>query len=248
MKPEIKLTPEAHPLGLDGILIRFALQPHPNAIAAAQAFNAALNDQIPDGVIEVSPAMVSVLIRFDRAKVKRDLLAHDLLTLAIELTAKKIWMPSPSRRWTIPVAFGDENGPQLAEVSALMDMGQEAVVAEICERDLNVIAIGFAPGQPYVGLLPDHWDFPRMSALNPKVPVGAVVTAVRQIVMYSAEGATGWRQIGRSAIRTFLPDRTPPMPLKAGDAIRYSIASAAEIESLAEVGDGLGGARLEILS
>ena len=75
---------------------------------------------------------------------------------------------------------------------------------------------------------------------------GAVVVAVRQIVIFGAASTTGWRQVARTGFRTFVPDRETPMLLKAGDAIRYAPIGAAEIEGLMTP-DGMGGARLEIL-
>ena len=153
---------------------------------------------------------------------------------------------SKTRRWTIPAAFGGDHGPQLAEVAEKLGMSEDRAVQQICEADLRVLAIGFAPGQPYIGLLPRAWNLPRLAEMTPNVPVGAVVVAVRQIVIFGAASTTGWRQVARTGFRTFVPDRETPMLLKAGDAIRYAPIGAAEIEGLMTP-DGMGGARLEIL-
>lgn len=245
------LTPEALPAGPDGVLLRFALKPWPEAMAAAQQLVADLETHPPSGVVEIAPALVSVLLRFDPAQTDRAQLAQGLIararTIADHLALATPAPPAPTRRWIIPAAFGGEDGPQLAEVAELLTLSQDQVIQELCEADLRVLAIGFAPGQPYIGLLPPAWDLPRMSQLNPHVPAGAVVVAVRQIVMFGADSATGWRQVARAAFRSFRPEREPPMPLRAGDAIRYAPVSPSEITALAGHPDGLGGARLEQL-
>lgn len=241
------MAPDLLPAGPDGVLVRFALKPLPEAMAAAAVLAADLDTRAPVGAVEIAPALVSVLVRFDPAATNRAALARDLGDRAQRIVEMSAILPEPARRWTIPAAFGGENGPQLAEVAGLLDLTEEAAVQQICAADLRVLAIGFAPGQPYIGLLPEAWNLPRMAELNPSVPAGAVVVAVRQIVMFGAESATGWRQVARAGFRSFRPERDEPMPLRAGDAIRYAPVSAAEMATLAEAPDGLGGARLELL-
>jgi KipI family sensor histidine kinase inhibitor len=239
--------PEVLAAGPEAILVRFALRAEPAAMAAAQALAARLTTAPPAGVREIVPALVSVQIGFDSAVSDRATLAQELLARARAIVSVPAVLPEPARRWIIPAAFGGQDGPQLEETAALAGLSARAAVEAICDADLRILAIGFAPGQPYIGLLPEEWDLPRMQALNPAVPAGAVVVAVRQIVMFGAQSATGWRQVARAAFRSFVPGRESPMPLRAGDAIRYATAPADEIARLAETPDGLGGARLEIL-
>lgn len=233
--------------GLDGALLRFSLTPEPEAMAATQLLAADLEQRTPIGTVEIAPGLVSVFLRFDPAQVKRDDLAKDLLARAQQIIQGPLATPDPARRWTIPVAFGDENGPQLAEVARAVGCSPDAAIRQICEAELRVLVIGFAPGQPYIGLLPEAWDLPRQSELTPTVPAGAVVVAVRQIVMFGAASATGWRQVGRSAFRSFRPERKTPMPLLAGDAIRFAQVPSSDIDALEKHADGLGGAKLEVL-
>lgn len=241
------LTPEVLPAGPDGVLLRFGLTPEPAAMAAAQVLTADLEADTPPGVTEIAPALVTVLLRFDPALTRRADLAGAALTRAKRIAETRPAPPDPARRWTIPASFGGEDGPQLSEVAGMVGKSEQDAVSALCAADLRVLTIGFAPGQPYIGLLPEAWNLPRMSELNPQVPAGAVVVAVRQIVMFGAQSTTGWRQIGRAAFRTFRPERAEPMPLRAGDAIRYAPASADEIAALTGAPDGLGGARLQVL-
>lgn len=241
------LLPEILPAGADSVLIRFALTPEPQAMAAAQVLAAELDGDAPEGVIEIAPALVSVMLRFDPERTARAEVTAALRARLAGFDLRRVSPPAPTRRWTVPASFGGENGPQLDELAQLAGMTPEAAVREICAAELRVLTIGFAPGQPYIGLLPEVWDIPRMSAVNPFVPAGSVVVAVRQIVMFGADSATGWRQAGRAAFRSFRPEREPPMPLRAGDAIRYAPVSPQELNALAARPDALGGAKLEIL-
>ena len=83
---------------------------------------------------------------------------------------------------------------------------------------------------------------PRTSTLTAEVPAGALVTAVRQLVLFANPSPTGWRQIGMSAFRPFTPETDTPILLRAGDAMQFSRASADDIARLQASEDPKGGA------
>ncbi|MFN4170924.1 MAG: 5-oxoprolinase subunit B family protein [Pseudorhodobacter sp.] len=244
LKDSAATRPEILPLGPDGIVLRLGLRVTEAVTARVQALAARLHAAPPDGVQEVETALGSVFLRFDPARVSRaDLLPR--LAPFLDLPADP--QPVPVlRRWTIPAAFGGQAGPQLADLAARAGLTGQQAVADLCAADLRVLAIGFAPGQPYLGLLPEVWDIPRQSALTPQVPAGALVVAVRQVVLFANPSMTGWRQAGLCAFRPFQADRAEPFALRSGDAVRFVQVDGAALAALAG-GDGLGGARLEML-
>lgn len=245
VQDEPPTRPELLPLGPDGIVLRLGLRASEVVTARVQALAARLRAAPPDGVTEVATALASVLIRFDPARVARADLIRTLEPF-LDLPAR----PDPPRllrRWTIPAAFGAEAGPQLADLAARTGLSERAAVDALCAADLAVLAIGFAPGQPYLGLLPEAWDIPRQTDLTPQVPAGALVVAVRQIVLFANASMTGWRQAGLCAFRPFDPNRAEPFALRGGDRVRFVPVAASDLSGLAG-GDGLGGARLERLA
>ena len=238
------LTPELLPFRDDALLVRFARVASPQASGAVQSFTAALADVLPKGVVETAPALASVLIRFetDTGVAKAIHTAVQLLLQSRDWAAAP--SPKASRTWHIPACFAGEYAPQLAEVADLAGLTPEKAVNEVLETDIRVLAIGFAPGQPYLGLLPERWGFPRQEALTPKVPAGALVAAVRQLVLFANESPTGWRQIGQTAFRPFQPEEEVSFPLRAGDAVRFHAVSPSEFDAL-RLGGPMGGARVE---
>ena len=229
-----------HPLGQDGILVRFG-DGFSAAPATALAFGAAVRGAAIAGVTEVATALTSAFVRFDPAATGRAALATRLRAL---LDAPPAAAADLSRRlWTIPASFGGDSGPQLAEAARQAGLSPEDAIAEIAASEVSVLAIGFAPGQPYLGLLPDRWDLPRLTALNDQVPAGALVVALRQMVLFGNPSATGWRWIGTCAFAPFRADRAEPFALRAGDTIRFTPTDAATVARLtANQDDGLGGA------
>lgn len=232
MKP-----PEILPLGLDAVVIRYATVFSEAANRAAQALAATLEAAPLPGQTEVAPGLGSVLLRFDRRVTTQAALAA---ALAHRLDTPAPAPPAP-RHFLVPACFGGPAGAQLAETAARAGRSETALITELCNTELRVLALGFAPGQPYLGTLPAHWQMPRREALTPRVETGTITTAIRQIVLFAAPSPTGWHALGRCALRPFAPEAAEPFALRPGDRLRFTPASADEIAALAATGDPAGG-------
>jgi allophanate hydrolase subunit 1 len=92
---------------------------------------------------------------------------------------------------------------------------------------VRVLAVGFAPGQPYLGPLGEEWNLPRLKALQ-QVPAGALVQAISQFVLFTGPAPTGWRHVGQTAFRCFRPDGAVPIPLTPGDEVVFTPVSKPE--------------------
>lgn len=237
-------TPEFSPLGTDGILVRFARQLSDAANTRALGFRDQVTQAALPGVTEVASSLVSVRVAFDPATTTRAQVTQALEALLAQSAASGL---SPRRLWHIPVAFGGDNGPQLREAADLAGVSAKQAVAEMTATPLRVIAIGFAPGQPYLGMLPDHWDIARQSELTPHMPSGAIVVAVRQLIIFCADAPTGWRHIGQSAFRVYQPESPEPFAFAPGDAVQFHAIADSDLSALQNRTDTNGGARCEVL-
>ncbi|MFQ1699477.1 5-oxoprolinase subunit B family protein [Loktanella agnita] len=236
--------PEFCPLGVDGILIRFARTLSEAANRRAIGFRDLVSTRALPGVTGAASSLTSVRVAFDPAITDRATLRTRLQDLLTDATAEDI---SPKRRWDIPVAFGTENAPQLAEAAALAGLTPDQAIAEITAYTVRVIAIGFAPGQPYLGMLPPHWDIARQSELTPRMPNGALVAAVRQLIIFAADAPTGWRHIGQTAFKVYDPDREEAFAFTPGDAVRFNAVSDSALADLRANTDTNGGATCTVL-
>lgn len=239
------IIPEIRPLGLDGVIVRFAFHVSDEASAAVQAMLADLETSDFDGLTEIVPSLASVYLRFDTERYPRAAALKAIENLVSSRDWSRATVPQPNRTWRIPVSFGGNRGPELSEAATLSGSTESAAIEALVSADLRILAIGFAPGQPYFGLLPTEWDIPRKSELTPKVPAGALVVAVRQLVLFANPSPTGWRQIGYTPFRPFDLARAEPSVLQTGDAIRLIRVREDDIASIERSGDPLGGATLE---
>lgn len=223
------------------MLVTFADTLGDAANRAALAFRARIDAEGWDGVRETATSLCSAYVAFDPG-----VLPHAALrTRLFDLLEREDWsdaaLPDGRRRWTIPACFEGDHAPQLADAADRAGLSPERAVAEICADPLRALALGYAPGQAYLGTLPEHWNLGRQTDLTPHVREGAVVTAVRQVIVFATSGPTGWRQIGMTRFKGFRPDSADsPIALAPGDEVKLRPVSSAELDRLAGSGPDAG--------
>lgn len=233
-------------VGLDGLLVSFGDALSEPANRAALAFRAAVERATPKGVEESATSLVSTFLRFDALRVDAEDLRGDLQTLLDSRDWYAADLPEGRRLWRIPTVYGTDLAPQLAEAAEAAGLTAEAAAQEIASTRVRVQTIGFAPGQPYLGELPEAWDIPRQTALTDRVPIGALTVAIRQLVLFSVTTPTGWRHIGQTAFRLFRPDSDTPFVLRPGDEVIFEATDRETYERLRKDGPD-GGARSEVI-
>lgn len=132
----------------------------------------------------------------------------------------------------VPVCYGGEFGPDLAEVAAFHGLTEEEVVRRHTAPTYHVYMIGFTPGFPYLGGLDPMLFTPRKAAPRPKVPAGSVGIAEQQTGIYPIESPGGWQLIGRTPLKLFDVHRDPPFLVEAGMAVRFYAVSREAYENL----------------
>lgn len=238
--------PRIAPVGIAGLLVRFADRLSEPANRAALALRAAIEAEGIDGVEEVATSLTSTFIRFDPLHLDHASLTAQLQALLDTQDWTRAVLPRGRRHFRIPCVFGTDLAPQFDEAAVAAGLSPEAAVESLTTARPRVLTIGFAPGQPYTGQLDPAWDIPRQTALTPRVPEGALVVAIRQLIIFSAPTQTGWRHIGQTAFRCFRPEAEDPFALRPGDEISLRAITPAELERI-RAGDssGQGGADVE---
>lgn len=209
------LKPRFMPLGDSALLVRFGDRLDEAANRAAIGFAARLAAAPPEGVGEITPNLVSVLLSFNPAATSADRVAAEL-----RLLPPDAWEAGDMAGdlHTLPVAF---DGEDLAEVAGLLKLDGAAFIALHNGSPLRVLATGFAPGFVYCGFHPAALHVPRRTSVRPVVPAGTVLFAAGQTAVAATAIPTGWHVIGHTAFRNFDPSAEPPATLRPGDRIRF---------------------------
>ena len=113
-------------------------------------------------------------------------------------------------------------------------MTPEEVIKKHTSGDYLVYMIGFAPGFPYVGGLPEEIATPRRKTPRLVIPKGSVGIAGKQTGAYPLETPGGWQLIGRTPLELFRPhDMEHPSVLAAGDRLEFYAITPEEFTEIA---------------
>lgn len=126
-----------------------------------------------------------------------------------------------SRAIEIPVLYGGDAGPDLGRVAEHCRMSEKQVVELHASVDYVVWFIGFQPGFPYLGGLPEALATPRRAEPRVRVAAGSVGIGGAQTGIYPLETPGGWNLIGRTDLALLNPRLAEPSLLRPGDTLRF---------------------------
>lgn len=123
----------------------------------------------------------------------------------------------------LPVVYGGEAGPHMADVVAHTGLAPEEIAAIHAEPTYPVYALGSHPGYCYLGGMDARIATPRRKVPVVRIPGGAVSIGGSQTGVSASDGPSGWNTIGSTTMCFFDPSRDPPVLLQPGDSIRFRI-------------------------
>ncbi len=130
----------------------------------------------------------------------------------------------------VPVCYGGELGPDLADVAQIAGCSESEVVALHSGAMYRVFLVGFVPGFPYMAPVDPRLAMPRRSTPRTRVPPGSVAIAAGQTGIYPTETPGGWHLIGRTRVKPYDPSRQPAFLFKPGDLVRFHPIARAEFD------------------
>lgn len=191
----------------------------------------AIHTSVPAGVTGIVPALRSITLHYDPARVSFATLARHLADAVDAL----VITPEPRRDpVVIPVCYGAAFGPDLDDVASAHGVTAEAIVDWHTAPRYTVAMIGFLPGFPYLDGLPTALHTPRRSTPRTAVPAGSVGIGGSSTGVYPFVSPGGWHLIGRTPLTLFAARRDPPSLLSAGDAVRFEPISAATFHQMSD--------------
>ena len=215
------------PVGDMGLRIEFGPGDGTLHVAQAQALAEALAGDPPPGMVEAVPAFGTVTVFYDRGRIADFVAFRDGLTArAYALT------PQPGgggRLLVVPVCYAPDCAPDLDRVAARAGLSVAEVVARHSGADYCVTAVGFTPGFPFLSGLPEALHTPRLATPRAVVPAGSVGIGGRRTGIYPLASPGGWNLIGRTPLRLFNEQASPPAVLGVGDRVRFRVITREEL-------------------
>ncbi|KQW55782.1 5-oxoprolinase subunit PxpB [Variovorax sp. Root411] len=208
-------SPRLHLLGDAALLCEL---PAPATLVQQQRIWAlARQAQQWPGVGETLPGMNNLTLTFDPTAIDLDTLAANVFEAWPKLAPGAV----EGRLVEIPVAYGGEDGPDLANVAAHTGLTPAEVVRRHSGAEYVVYLLGFLPGFAFMGGLPPELATPRRAEPRTAVPARSVGIGGEQTGIYPLVSPGGWQLIGRTSLELFDPTAESPTLLRPGDRVRF---------------------------
>ena len=210
-------------MGDRSLLVELGDEISPSVNQRVQELFTAMDMHPVDGVRELVPSYRSLLVIYDPLNISPADLKHTIRDTYQNLDQAEL--PEP-RTIDIPIVYGGEQGPDLESVAQYHHITPQEVIDYHTRPTYRVYMIGFTPGYPYLGEVPDAISTPRRETPRILVPQGSVGIAQKQTGIYSVDSPGGWQIIGWTPVDLFDPQAQPPSLLMMGDRVRFQAISA----------------------
>jgi inhibitor of KinA len=214
-------------MGDRGLLLEFGDEISREINEKVRRMVLAIQAEAIEGIIETIPTYRSLLIIYNPVILPMEDLKKRLKRIEGGLQQTPLPEPKLTR---IPVVYGGNYGPDLEEVAKYLHVSPEEVAQLHCSKPYLIYMIGFMPGYPYMGELPQALVTPRLKTPRLLVPKGSVAIAQRQTGIYSMESPGGWQILGRTPVELFHPEKDPPALLQMGDFVQFHQISEKEFK------------------
>jgi len=173
-------------------------------------------------VREAVPGMNNLMLTFMQAP------RNEAALEALEARLHAAWdaaeaLPLEGRVVELPVVYGGEGGPHMADVVLHTGLSVEEIVDLHSTPVYPVYALGSHPGYCYLGGMDPRIATPRRKVPVLSIPGGAVSIGGAQTGVSASAGPSGWNTIGSTSMSFFDPTQDPPAMLQPGDMIRFRV-------------------------
>ncbi len=211
-----------------GFYLPFAKKP--DVIASARALNAlkAMRQNLLSGVTEIIPSYLNIYFEFEaRVTTKKVVQAW-----ANSYLSRNWQQPTQPQTVEIPVEY---NGIDLDFIAEKTGLTIAEVIRLHASQMYHTFAVGFTPGFPFLGVLPEALHLPRRATPRAKVQAHSVAMALGQTGVYPFSSPGGWHILGTAGVAMFDPHRDRPFWVEAGDSVRFVPTQSAQIPKLEPV-------------
>lgn len=227
------MTPRLLDAGDGAVTVEFGTSISPELVAEVTALDAQVSQARERGelagVIETMPTFRSLTVLYDPLHTSRAELDPVLLSLAGRPAESQI---VPPRCWRLPVCYGGAFGADLDDVAAARGLSADDVIRLHASAEFTVYMLGFMPGLPFMGGLPEALSMSRRKEPRVRVPAGSVGITGPLTNVYPWESPGGWQLLGRCPVPMFDLALPSPVLLAPGDRVRFEAVRPARYAEL----------------
>jgi inhibitor of KinA len=217
--------------GTHAMLVEWEQRIHPTINSEVIRLYQKIKEQGIKGIQYLIPAYCSLTIGFDNTSMNYNQLLERVQQL-LQTTHNN--EEAIGRNLLIPVCYEQPFALDIDIVAAQTNLPVSEIIRLHTSTTFQVYMLGFLPGFPYLGILPESLKCERHAIPRTKVPAQSVGLAGLQTGIYPSDAPGGWMIIGRTPIPIFDANSSNPFHFRVGDKVRFYDISSQEFEAFAE--------------
>ena len=217
--------PTFRPMGDRSFLVELGDEISPGVNRSVQELFTGLDKKQSQGILELVPSYRSLMVIYDPLLTTSSDVKNTIVEVFEQIGRSQLNEQSIKK---IPVVYGGDHGPDLEWVAEYHNLTAKEIVQFHIQPTYRVYMIGFTPGYPYLGEVPEDIVTPRRQTPRTRVPKGSVGIAQKQTGIYSVDSPGGWQIIGWTPVNLFDPLGDPPSYLSMGDQVQFYEITAEE--------------------
>lgn len=191
------------------------------AIGAVHLLATSIEEVLGEELIDIVPAYDSIAV-FTNASLTA--LAKRLGSLSDSSVGAQF----TPKTMELPICY--ELGLDWDELSSHSQLSRETIIDIHLTGSYRSLFMGFTPGFVYAEGLDKRLTCPRKESPRPRIQAGSVGIGGSQTGIYSLESPGGWNIIGRTPVRLFDADKSPPSQIEVGSRFTFKRISHQEFE------------------
>lgn len=214
--------------GSNGILIQLSQAIDPEVNSRINQLNAKLESL--SEVTYTIPAYCSITVVYNPLITGFEIL-KDKIT---QWNVANLAISTKERKYRIPVCYEGEYAPDMKEVSLTTGLSPEEIISLHTSTHFLVYMMGFIPGFPYMGKIPDPLYCKRKANPRKQVAEGSIGLAGSQTGIYPTKAPGGWQLIGKTPLPIFTAEDKNPFFFKMSDKVRFYAISTEEYQHMSQ--------------
>lgn len=225
--------PRFVPVSDHALLVEFAEAIGPDPAQEVLCLDNKINDHRPEGVIEVIPALVNLMVIFDPLVTDHNSVEQAVIPLMSDQTNAS----ASAAHHQIEVCYDPDFAPDLPTIANVTGLDRTALINAHLDAEYRVGMYGFAPGYAYLTGLDPALHLPRKETAIRDIPAGSVIVAGGQCLVTTLTMPTGWSIIGRSPTQILRASDARPFLFNVGDHVSFTRIDRATFE--ARISEGM---------
>ena len=184
------------------------------------------------GQLDITPAYSTLAIHFDRIFFHENGLDLLINHISDRIEVLTVQQPSESNIIQVPVCYESDFAPDLPAISDQLQLPVDSIIELHSGCVYTVFLLGFLPGFPYLGPLPESLHLSRKQRPE-SVTAGTVAMAANQTGIYPSNSPGGWWRLGRTPLSLFDPADSRIVLFEPGDRVRFYSITKNQFSSIA---------------